>query len=353
MNPNETPTPTTTTRYVEHPARRRAWRAAQRNLAWGIAFLFAALSVISVAIFIGGARAILPLFICMLSFTALWVLARMKIFAQRNGVFFSLAIIALLGAFTALIEQATTHFSGRRDAEPRVATNVAVAPAVPQIPSLIEALRLDPPDTTLPRARATREVNATIGGKTYRINRGDVFLFADEKGGETTISAGEFLARVPSDSMEVLAPAPAAPAAKTASVQPNDLEGVLEKKANDEITQRAQAEAMRRYPALSQRGSPENLDFVGTVKELKDRNSDFLENPEWPLELAQLLARRNGWKEMGVIEEDDAPSAPSVVESKIAPGTRVLAEPPIPPTAPAGPVIDPDIPPPPQAPPTR
>jgi len=347
VNPTETPTPT---RYVEHPGRRRAWRAAQRNLAWGIAFLFAALSVISVAIFIGGARAILPLFICMLSFTALWVLARMKIFAQRNGVFFSLAIIALLGALAALIEQATAHFSGRRDVEPRVATNVTVTPSVPQTPSLIEALRLDPPDVTLPRARATREVNTTIGGKTYRINRGDIFLFADEKGGETTISAGEFLARVPSDSMEVLAPAPAPAATKrTAAAPTDDVQGVLEKKANDEITQRAQAEAMRRFPALSQRGSPENLDFVSTVKELKDRNSELLDDPEWPLELAQLLARRNGWKESGVIEDD----APPVVESKIAPGTRVLAEPPIPPDAPAGPVIDPDIPLPPQAPPGR
>jgi len=334
---NETSTPKPPTRYVEHPARRRAWRAAQRNLAWGIAFLFAALSVVSIAVFIGGPRAILPLLICVLSFTALWVLARMKIFAQRNGVFFSLAVLAMLGAFAALIEQAWIRLSGRPAGEPRVATAAPIVPAAataqqaPQIPSLIEALRLDPPDATLPRARAARDLTTTIGGKTYAIRRGDVFLFADEKGGEVTLSAGEFLARVPANAMEMLAPAPIAASAKAG----DDGRSALDIKANTEITQRAQAEAMRRYPALARKGTPENTEFVETSKQLFARKSDFLDNPEWPLELAQMLAHRNGWKESGVIEDD----APAVVETPIAPGTKVLAEP-----------SEPDIPPPPREP---
>lgn len=336
MNPNDTATASQPTRYVEHPARRRAWRAAQRNLAWGTAFIFAALSIVSVAAFIGGPRALLPLFIGVLSFTALWVLARMKIFAQRNGVFFSLAIIALLGALAALIEQGWLRFTARNAAEPRVATSVST-PVPPPIPSLIDALALEPPDASLPRARAVREVTTTIGSRTYRIRPGDVFLFADEKNGEFTLSAGEFLARVPADAMEMLAPAPA----KNTAEKPNDVESVLDQKANAEITQRAQAEAMRRYPALGKAGTPENKDFVDTVKDLTSRKSDFLNNPEWPLELAQMLARRNGWKEAGVIDD----TAPPVVEPSLAPGTKMLAEPITP-----GPAIDPDIPPPPREP---
>lgn len=338
VNPNETSTTSQQPRFVEHPARRRAWRAAQRNLAWGVAFLFAALSVVSVAVFIGGPRAMLPLFICVLSFTALWVLARMKIFAQRNGVFFSLAIIAMLGALAALIEQAWLHLANRTTSEPRVATSMPAQPT--PIPALIEALQLEIPDSTLPRARATREITTAIGGKTYRIRRGDVFLFTDEKGGEVTIGAGEFLARVPSDSMELLAPS----ATKTAATKPEPAKNPLEEKANAEITERSRQEAIRRYPALLRKGTPENKDFVETVNDLVSRKSDFLENPEWPLELAQMLARRNGWKETGVIEDD----TPPVVESKIAPGTKVLAEPVLPTPPPV--TAEPDIPPPPREP---
>src|SRR4051794_10006207 len=103
--PNESSSPKPPTRFVEHPARRRAWRYAQRNLAWGAAFLFAALGLLGVALYIGGPAAMLPPVLCMLSFTALWILARLKIFSQRNGVFFSLAIVALLGALAALAQQ--------------------------------------------------------------------------------------------------------------------------------------------------------------------------------------------------------------------------------------------------------
>lgn len=285
----------------------------------------------------------IPPLICVFSFTALWVLARMKIFAQRNGVFFSLAVIAMLGAFAALIEQAWLHLAKRTESEPRVATSMPAQTqppvAAPQIPSLIEALQLEQPDSSLPRARATRDLTTTIGGKTYAIRRGDVFLFSDEKNGEVTLSAGEFLARVPTDSMQILSPtAEAAPAPKSGTIK-----SVLEDKATAEITQRAQKEAARLYPALGRNGSAENRDFVDTVKELQRRNSDFFDNPEWPLELAQTLARRNGWKQSGVIDDD----TPPVVESKIAPGTQVLAEPITPSPSPAD---DPDIPPPPRVP---
>jgi hypothetical protein len=352
VNPNEAPSTSQPTRFVEHPARRRAWRAAQRNLAWGVAFLFAALSVVSVAMFIGGARAMMPLLIGLLSFTVLWVLARMKIFGQRNGVFFSLAIVALLGAIVGLAEQGWTHLAKRAPVEPRVAvgdSSSSPLPAVtaPQIPSLIQALQLETPDPSLPRVRANRSLTTTIGGTTYRINQGEIFLFSDEKGGEMTLSAGEYLARVPSNAMVPLAPEPP----KAATVKIDDGKSALEQKANAEITTRAQQEAARRFPALSRVGSPENKDFVDTAKELAQRHSDFLDNPEWPLELAQMLARRNGWRERGVIEDE----TPAVVDSPIAPGTKVLAAPSAPesvipePVTP-GPAVDPDIPLPPREP---
>ncbi len=342
MNPHDASTTPQQTRFVEHPARRRAWRAGQRNLAWGVAFLFAALSVISIAVFIGGPRAMIPVLTCVLSFTALWVLARMKLFAQRNGVFFSLAIIALLGAFAALIEQGWIHLANRPTPEPRVATSVAAQPTAaiqPQLPSLVESLRLEPPDASLPRARATRSLTTVIGGKTYRIDAGDAFLFSDEKGSELIISAGEFLARVPSDAMELLAPAPA-----KANAKAEDTRSPLDKQIDAQATQRAQQQAARRFPGLGRAGSDENKVFLEAYNDLKRRNSDLLDDPDWPIQLAQTLAHRLGWKESGAIEDETA----TVVESPLAPGTKVLAPEPI--TAAPAPVADPDIPPPPREP---
>jgi hypothetical protein len=279
VNPNETSSPNQPTRFVEHPGRRRAWRAGQRNLAWGIAFLFAALSVLGVALFIGGARAMLPLLLSVLSFTALWVLARMKIFAQRNGVFFSLAIVALLGALAALLEQAWFHLARRPGAEPRVATSVP--------------------------AQSARVSNA----------------------GTSAISAPT----------ENFTPAPVKTAVPAVADQ-----SALDKQASAQVTKRAQAEAARRYPSLGRAGSRENTIFVEAYNDLKHRGSDLLDDPEWPLELAQTLAQRLGWKEAGVVDDE----TPAVVEPQIAPGTKVLAEPI--PREPA-PSEESDIPPPPRA----
>jgi hypothetical protein len=170
-----------------------------------------------------------------------------------------------------------------------------------------------------------------IGGKTYRIDPGDTFLFSDEKGGMLTISAGEFLARVPADSMELLSPAPVKPIAAKAE----DARSPLDKKIDAEMTQRSQKEAARRFPGLARPDSPENRIFVDAVRDLTQRNSELLEDPEWPMQLAETLARRLGWKEAGAIEEE----APQIVESKLAPGTRVIATEP-----------EPDIPPPPREP---
>jgi len=46
--------------------------------------------------------------------------------------------------------------------------------------------------------------------------------------------------------------------------------------------------------------SLENAVFVSTYKQLRDAGSaDFFANPEWPIELAELLAKREGWAKGG------------------------------------------------------
>lgn len=364
MNPSDSTISTIQpTRYVDHPVRRRAWRAGRRNLAWGVAFLFAALSVLGIALFMGGARALLPALAALVSFTTLWVLARLKIFAQRNGVFFSLAIIALLGAVIALLEQAWVNIIPRlelRAAQPTVSTAKRADPgaAASDAPDLIAFFKIEPPDPSLPRVRAVRDLVTVIAGKTYSIRSGDTFLLAEEKGGEVSFSAGEFLARVPAESMAMLAPL----AAKTAPAEPSpgDTRSAAEKTADAQATQRAQAEAMRRFPGLGKAGSPENKAFLDAVNDLKARKSEMLGEPEWPLQLAETLANRLGWQAAGVIEEEPAPIG-AVEEPAIAPGTKVLSDPadslPAEPAVTDPPAIltekmpeDPEIPPPPKVP---
>jgi hypothetical protein len=361
VNPSETHS-AATPRYIEHPARKRAWRAARRNLGWGVAFLIAALGVLGVALMLGGPRAILPLVFVLLSFTTLWVLARLKVFAQRNGVFFSLAVVALLGAGAALIEQMWVQLAPRfevRRVEPKVAlsppseaTSMAPGGGI-ELPFLSDALGLEAPDPALPRVRANRDFTTSIAGKTYRVRAGETFLFADEKAGEIYFSAGEFLARVPGSYLSQLAPSPSGGAA-AAKADPALL--TLEQTANAQITARSQAEAARRFPGLARKDSPENRAYIQAYQDLKARESELLEDPEWPLHLAEMLAQRMGWEEMGVIE-----ARPAIAESRIAPGTRVLdeaapADATAPQLAPAPeaepePEPEPDIPPPPQVPP--
>jgi hypothetical protein len=314
-------------RYVEHPGRRRAIRAGRRNLMWGVAFLVAALSVFGIALYVGGARAVLPPAFFLACFTALWVLTRMKVFSQRNGVFFAISVVVLLGASAALMEQAWVYLV-QHPISTSAVPNVSLAPPsssvpvqAPEFPLLTESLKIERAENSLPRVRASRDLNVNIGGKTYAVRKGEIFQLADEKNGEFVIAAGEFLARVPVNAMDQLAPELAHNSDPKAAS--DDGKGALEKAASAGITKRAQAEAVRRFPGLGKSGSTENKTFVDAYNDLKRSKSDLLDDPEWPVNLAEILARRFGWEEAGVIDAD----APAVVEPSIAPGTKMLSEP--------------------------
>lgn len=316
------------TRYVEHPGRRRAIRAGRRNLAWGVAFLVATLCICGIAVYVGGPRALLPPLLFLGCFTALWILARMKIFGQRNGVFFGLTVTVLLGASIALLEQAWVYLGKRpltaNAGEPSVTLTQPgsnVAPATPPgHPLLTQSLKYEQPDPSLPRVRSSRDFDISIGGRVYSIRTGDIFQLREEKSGEYVVVAGEFLARVPLDSMDQLTPEPS----RAANAKPgDDGKGAIERAESDKITRKAQAEAVRRFPALGQKGSGENRMFLEAFNDLQKRKSDLLEDPEWPIRLAEILAQRYGWQESGVVDVD----APAVTEPPIAPGTKMLSEP--------------------------
>lgn len=65
---------------------------------------------------------------------------------------------------------------------------------------------------------------------------------------------------------------------------------------NAKAVNQAMIEVRRRYPAIGQNGTPENRAYVAAYKELERLRPDFFENPQWPVKLADLVAKSEGWK---------------------------------------------------------
>ncbi len=63
-----------------------------------------------------------------------------------------------------------------------------------------------------------------------------------------------------------------------------------------QATNRSIIEVRRRYPALGVNGSPENQIYLEAYRELERLRPDFFEKPEWPIHLAEIVAKREGWR---------------------------------------------------------
>jgi len=285
-------------RYIQAPALREHG-LGPRNLFWGVVTLFLAMLLLVVAIFLSGATAMLSVVTCLLTFTALFVLARLHVFRQRNGGFLALALVCLIGTAMPLIERAYSAaktFVATRSfvAEPVVALH----PSETEAPLLTQSFALSNPEGDGKQVNVLRDSHVVIAGKSFLIRAGDRFPFVAAKGDETTFAVRDLRVSLPSNVVEVLDPTALSKGVSGgpvgAKATANSTAATDDKLA--EITRNAQQEAMRRYPALAVKDSMENADFVSTYKQLKDAGSnEFFGNPEWPLELAELLAKREGW----------------------------------------------------------
>ena len=93
----------------------------------------------------------------------------------------------------------------------------------------------------------------------------------------------------------------AAPAASTNKSLPGDglsleIPAVDASDPNAKAVNQSMIEVRRRYPAVGQDGTPENRAYLAAYKELERLRPDFFENPQWPLKLADLVAKSEGWK---------------------------------------------------------
>jgi hypothetical protein len=59
---------------------------------------------------------------------------------------------------------------------------------------------------------------------------------------------------------------------------------------------RAMIEARKRYPAIGTEGTDENRAYLEVYEELDKLRPDFFSKGDWPVRLAELVAKREGWK---------------------------------------------------------
>jgi hypothetical protein len=294
-------------RYVDLPALRERGHGP-RNLAWGVVTLMLALALLGLAVFFTGGRAAVSLGICLLTFSALFVMAKLHLFRQRNGGFLALSIVCLLGALVSLGERAFVA----ADAMIRNQTAFAFAPtgaraADSDAPLLTNSFALPAPDPKKRQVRILKDSRIVIDDKPFSIKAGDLFPYVESKGSDTTFAVRDLRLTLPSDVVEIIEPGALVrkvvssgdPAAETKPNTPLPAKATRPPAVSDELTQvtnSAQMEAVHRYPALGVKDSRENRLFVAAVKELRDTGEDaYFANPEWPIILADDLAKREGW----------------------------------------------------------
>ena len=286
--------------YVEVPGRPRP--VATRNLFVGGALLFLSLVGVAIATSLFGARGIAPVLTVIGTLIVLWVAARMRLFRQPHGLFFALGLVALLGAAIPFIEHAwrTTRSHLQRAPSTEQAATTATptdAEGAEEIPLLTDELDVPPADDSTTRVvRVLKDSRVLVGRKPYLIKAGEIFAFDSARENEVVFQAKELRLSLPNDAVEIFGPTGESATAAASPVVLNLPTAPQAPAASAETTREAQREAVRRYPALALKDSAENKLFVETYRDLKNHNSELLEDPEWPLLLADLLAKREGWE---------------------------------------------------------
>ena len=316
-------------RYLDVPRRRRAQLAAERNLKWGLAVLLLSLGLIGAALIVSGPRALVPVVICLVTLTILWTMARLRVFHQRNGVFFATAIVCLIGASIPMIERGYLELDRMAHAAPVISEPIAAAPPTaieeaapasqkapepppvasiepePDLPSLVDAMKVPvPSDSNASLVRIVESTKILVGRKAYMLNAGDTFTLDDIKNGKVTFLANGLRLSVPEKAVELMSAAGGEPEvanglpdeapaaiAPPRSPQPH----VSDREASGEATARAQEEAIRRYPAIGVKGSVENALFLERFHKMKEERPEFFDEEEWPLFLAEGVAKEQGW----------------------------------------------------------
>jgi hypothetical protein len=270
----------------------------------GIAVLFAI--VFFAALFLAGPEApIVAAGSAAVSMTVLWLMSRMGIHRQPGGFFLS----ATAGGFVAMfvpLAAGLVAFLHSQQIERKITLAPPPASTPAPLPRLTDSFEMESLDAEKEDyVRVIRNSTVAIDGRNYRIAIGELFPLHRVAEGEVIVKGRDFLISLPPDILQVVRKEPPAenvPAAVPAIAQQSAPEEKTVTSAESspadraEMTRKAQAEAIKRYPALGIEDTKENRTFLATYKRLRMSDSDLLKDPEWPLQLAEALAEREGWR---------------------------------------------------------
>lgn len=293
-----------------------------RNLVLGVLILLGTVAIVGQVILEVGPRALLPIAAALAAILTLFVLARARVLRQRNGGFLSLAIACLVAALIPLAEYAWSRPLAAKTeatagpAPERSTPAPSAASAADSLPLLTQSFNVPPVTGDSPRFKVLRDFHVEMSdNKVYLIKAGEILPIAETAEGEVRFIADNQKIGLPDDMVERMGPAAQASPTSSGNPAPADTAGTpalvsgppaaaglpagaeMKNETPAQITARSQQEAIRRYPALGQKDSPENQLFVATFQELKHSGADdFFADPEWPIQLAELLAKRENWQ---------------------------------------------------------
>lgn len=298
---------------------------ASRNLLFAWCCAGAAVLLLAAAILLAGPGvSLVALLTIGVTMAVIWVVSRLGLPRQPRGNFLTAGIATLVGLLVPLTSGVfqTAH-------QPPAALLSSTAPGdspspspspfrLEELPALSEAFPVDRPNPeTDSYVEIMRDSRIKVEDAYYRINHGETFTLRRVAGDEVVFKTRDFLISLPAAAVKihrvnerVLGVADVGPASqptpgqsgetrespKTANKEPDKAASEEESRSALEITRTAQATAVERYPALSIKDSRENQAYVQSYMHLKQTNPDFFKDPEWPLQLAEALAERDGWK---------------------------------------------------------
>ena len=307
------------------------------NLALAAGLMLTAFLVFWMGLYLGNHIAVLALIASFGTFSLVWVLHRLRVFYRPHGALIAIGAVALFAAAVPFIGrafQSLDHAAKKRLAgesamdergivsAPPVPTreNAPEAPATPPAPApappeedVIRELLAPAPDPSAGRLiRVVQDAKVLIAGRKYLIRAGSEFPLREFKDGTVTFQAGSQEVTISSDMVKFTGKS---------------------KETPQEITKLAEAESMRRYPALGVRNSDENQLYLSRVNDLKLEMPELLKDPHWPLLIAEQLATQEGWKRSDLPSDDNvppAPTGPDAPEMARPPAPPDLSEPPVP-----------------------
>jgi hypothetical protein len=316
-------------KYLSMPMRRSRGHGF-RNLTWGVALLAISAMLFAWGLYLAGPGAAYTVAVSLATAATLYVLARARLFRQRNGNFLAGAIVCLLAVGFVLVQGFWMRTVDGRSA-PAVAAATDQKPSGPatasaEPPALLDQFKPSPSDLDLGEvAEVLKPTTVNYKGKSWLLRPGELVPVSGMGVGEVRLAIGNDEVKVPSGNVKLrVGGAPATddrpvfpPGGETAGAGPGATGAGAGGGAD--ATQ-SQKEATRRYPALAVKGSPENESCVAAVQELKfTGGGSFFEDPDWPMRLAEMLATREGWTDSEGNRRMPKPTAEEPGEPSVEP----------------------------------